>query len=279
VAIACATSIDGEDAIGVAMDTCPSASLLLRDIGLAMVSVPGGEFIMGSGGGPGRESSVCALHGAARLVEREQPQRNVHLDAFCIGRYPVTVQQFDAFLHATGRVAATRVSLPAGQLNAWLPAVHVPRDEADLFCRWLTMETQIPFRLPTEAEWEKAARGTDGRTYPWGEDAPPGSFCNCAHALGGPSDVRAYPSGASPWGCMDMAGNVWEWCADWYSPDYYVRAPGRNPGGPPSGWHRVIRGGCFSSHPREVRCAARFYDRAVGPPFFPCGFRVVTQAI
>lgn len=261
------------------MITCATLPPLLQRLGLSLVMVPEGQFLMGSRLPADDDPGSPLGPETATLLRREQPQRTVYLDAFCIARYPVTVEQFGVFLEATGRAGVTRVALPTGQMTAWLPVHHVPREEADLFCRWLTMETQVPFRLPTEAEWEKAARGTDGRTYPWGEEDPPGAFCNCSQVVGGPSDVRSYPSGASPWGCLDMAGNVWEWCADWYAPDYYLHAPDRNPGGPPSGWHRVIRGGCFSSHPHEVRCASRFYDRAVGPPFYPCGFRVVTQAL
>jgi len=92
------------------------------------------------------------------------------------------------------------------------------------------------------------------------------------------TDVRSHPAGASPYGCQDMAGNAWEWCSDWFDPNYYHRAPQCNPTGPVQGMSRVIRGGAYDSEACTVRCAARFYDHPGGPTFFPCGFRVVMSA-
>ncbi len=146
----------------------------------------------------------------------EKPQRLVYLDAYLIDRVEVT--------------------------NANYPVIYVDWFQADAFCTWEGR------RLPTEAEWEKAARGTDGRLYPWGNDRPnTPSTDYVASKIGDTTAVGAYPAGASPYGVLDMAGNVQEWVADWFQHNYYASAPARNPLGPASGTHRVLRGGTWSS--------------------------------
>ena len=257
----------------------------LADLGLDMVAVPAGPFVMGED----------AHDAAGRIRLRATPQREVVLEAFLISRHPVTVRQYRAFAEATGHAP------PPADDDDRLPVAFVSWHEAVGFCRWLSVRTGRAARLPTEAQWEKSARGTDGRTYPWGDEPPMSpcpaapvprrSFvpaypwgeervpltwrCNCANAVGARSPVGGYPAGASPCGCLDMAGNVWEWCADWFDPEYYRRAPDENPTGPSAGRNRIIRGGAHDSVPEAVRCAARFYDRPEGAPFFPVGFRVV----
>jgi formylglycine-generating enzyme required for sulfatase activity len=137
-------------------------------------------------------------------------------------------------------------------------------DDAVAFCRWLTRATSRTFRLPTEAEWEKAARGTDGRVYPWGNGWDPARL-NCqtspAAAPGATSPVGRYsPLGDSPYGAADMSGNVWEWCADWFDAQTYARRaarPVRDPQGPATGPGYVARGGAFNTSAKQVRCAHR----------------------
>jgi formylglycine-generating enzyme required for sulfatase activity/predicted Ser/Thr protein kinase len=199
-----------------------------------MVHVPAGEFTMGSNEG---ESD-------------EQPVHTVYLDAFYIDKTEVTNTQYRACVEAGSCDAPSDTIYCDDADYAQHPVVYVNWNDADAYCRWAGK------RLPSEAEWEKAARGTDGRTYPWGEGV------DCDHAqyrgCGGQTvPVGSRPKGASPYGTLDMAGNVYEWVADWYGEDYYSRSPGRNPSGPDFGEYRVLRGGSWISVPDDVRGANR----------------------
>lgn len=180
--------------------------------------------------------------------DEERPFRELDLQAFYIDRNPVTVAQFRKFLEGTGTPA------PEGWAKhneiANHPVVFVTWHEAAAYAEWAGK------RLPTEAEWEKAARGTDGRQFPWGDDQP---SPRVAHFGGktGTDAVGGRLEGASPYGAQDMAGNVFEWVADWYAKDYYANAPDHDPTGPADGKKRVLRGGSFVHEAFALRCATR----------------------
>jgi formylglycine-generating enzyme required for sulfatase activity len=201
-----------------------------------MCFVPAGEFIMGSNDGN----------------EVEQPQRKVYLDAYWMYKHDVTVAQYLKHCRETGRTMPTQ---PDWGWKEDHPMVNVSWEDAQAYADWAGV------RLPTEAQWEKAARGTDGRQYPWGNTFDPSkAVCSVApRREQSTAPVGSIPSDASPYGCLDMAGNVSEWCSDWYVSNYYLTAPNRNPPGPQSGdGYRCLRGGSrLGSLPDNFRCAAR----------------------
>jgi len=212
-----------------------------------MVRVPAGEFIMGSDSG-----------GAD-----EKPVHRVYLDEFFIDKYEVTNEQY---LQCVSAGPCSPNEKYGGFTDPQQPVVGVDWTQASTYCSWAGK------RLPTEAEWEKAARGTDGRTYPWGEgiDCSRANYGDCKH--GKTKLVGSYPSGASPYGAMDMAGNVWEWVADWYDEKYYASSPNQNPKGPSSGSYRVLRGGSWYNGTGDLRSSDRFNNGPVGRYYYR-GFR------
>ncbi len=233
-----------------------------------LVRVEAGSFIRGSN---------KTDDGAS---DDEVPQRNISLAAFEIGRTPITNAEYASFISASGHPPPARWegNEPPNDLTDH-PVVSVSHSDALAYCTWLTTVSARSdgrlYRLPTEAEWEKAARGTDGRVYPWGNDFDP-RHCNSLE--GGPgrtTAVRAYsPDGDSPFGCADMAGNVWEWCGDWFDSSYYKDAPEIDPSGPKTGQHRVFRGGSWNNDARNARCAFRDGDEP-DLRYTNLGFRVV----
>ena len=201
----------------------PVATRVAEADGITMVYVPASEFLMGSSNDePG--------------PPKQMPQHRVYLDAYWIDRTEVTVAQYQACIEE-GR-CGTPDCTSTGQGD--LPVACVSWQNATDYCDWAGR------RLPTEAEWEKAARGTDGRKYPWGNEQPDCDRLNYGGCVGRTTVVGSYPSGTSPYGAVDMAGNVEEWVADWYDEKYYTVSPERNPVGPAtSDWGRIVRGGSW----------------------------------
>jgi formylglycine-generating enzyme required for sulfatase activity len=212
--------------------------------GSVMVRVPPGPFLMGSA--PEDEQAH----------EREKPQHEVELDDYLMTECEVTNEQFERFVAETGYEAGTDPSgrdwrTAAEKTGNRAPVVLVSWDDAQAYCRW------AGGRLPTEAEWEKAARGWDRRRYPWGSDEPQGRAWLLDTSKRMPRPVGMLPAGASPYGCLDMAGNVWEWCADWAGP--YPSQPVTDPSGPISDKARVSRGGAWSLDATRARATFRNY--------------------
>jgi len=270
-----------------------------------MVLIPEGVFLMGS-----TKEDIEKLLKIDRNIEverlgNEMPQREVFLSAYFIDKYPVTNAQYKNFIESGGYTQKPLWSeagwqyliesnpLENNDLDAVLqgepdcPVVNVSWYEAEAFAKWAGK------RLPTEAEWEKAARGADGRIYPWGNEFDK-TRLNCAEAkIEKATPVTKYPQGQSVYGCFDMAGNVWEWTADWYDSRYYHHAPDKNPQGPAAAEEnpyfgrpeevgisiyelkpsptskalsgcKVLRGGSWNgSGVVHIRCANRDYDELI----------------
>ncbi len=204
--------------------------------GIVMVYIPPGEFTMGSDD-----------------YDNEKPPHNVFLDGYWMGKYEVTFDQYDKYCGETNQEEPQDIGWGRGKR----PVINVSWHDAAAYCDWLSKKIGLKFKLPTEAQWEKAARGEDGRRYPWGKREPDGKLANFDLSIGKTSPVGSYLQGASPFGMLDMAGNVWEWCADWFNEDYYKNSPHKNPMGPKSGSYRVLRGGGWLNSARYIRCAYR----------------------
>ena len=229
------------------------------EISLALARIPAGWFLMGCDTGQ----------------DNEKPVHRVWVDEFQLSAYQVTNADYARFTDATGSPAAPFLTDAA--LNASeQPVVGVSWYEAIRYCEWLSIGTSRKFRLPTEAEWERAARGgREGALYPWG-DAPPQSLRDYAERCAGYWKTGPEPVGrgeANGYGLYNMCDNVHEWCSDWYSADYYAVSPERNPPGPETGERRASRGGSWRHHIKMSRCAAR---SSIPPEFHYAdyGFRV-----
>lgn len=203
--------------------------------GAEMVYVPAGEFLMGTDAP------------ASNMDER--PQHTVYLDAFWIYRTTVTNSQYRQCIDA---------KVCEGSLNRYpennLPAVNVSWFDSKAYCEW------VGGQLPTEAQWEKTARGTDGRAFPWGDQMPTCELANFKNCYGSKEiGVNRLAAGASPYGALHMVGNVWEWVSDWYDPDYYQVSPDANPSGPDivEERFRVQRGGSFENEPNTLYITLR----------------------
>lgn len=223
---------------------------------IIMVYIPPGEFTMGS-----------------NEKDNEKPPHTVFLDGYWMGKYEVTFAQYDKYWEETGKKKPDDYGW--GRENR--PVIDVSWDEAAAYCEWLSGKTGLKFKLPTEAQWEKAARGIDGRKYPWGNDDPNENLANFNsnnRNIGQTHPVGSHPQGASPYGLLDMAGNVLEWCHDWYDEKYYsIKFPPKNPKGPQSGPYRILRGGGWYFDASQLRCTFRNGDNPFKPHNF-VGFRL-----
>ncbi len=224
--------------------------------GAVMVFVPSGDFLMGTSDADIElYKELFPLRDISRF-DNERPQRTVYVDAFYIDKLEVTNQQFKQFLSDTGYKPKHYLDYPPHNTEDQ-PAVVLDWSDAAAYAKWAGK------RLPTEAEWEKAARGTDGRIWPWGNEwdatklsGNDGTGLIDGYVLTAP--VGQFPQGASPYGALDMAGNLWEWVSDWYTHDYYEYAPNKNPLGPESGDGHVLKGGGWAENLDFTRCANRF---------------------
>jgi formylglycine-generating enzyme required for sulfatase activity len=220
--------------------------------GAPMILIPAGPFTMGSNDG----------------LPNERPEHSVTLDAYYIDQYEVTAGRYQQFVESAKRDLPPTWDDEAAQTMSNLPAVGMSWADAAAYCKWAGR------RLPTEAEWEKAARGTDGRRYPWGHMQPFVDIANYNRGVWVSDAITLVPvnsglegmsvrhglkqGGKSPYGLFHMAGNAAEWVADWYDREYYQKSPEKNPTGPSQGEKRVLRGGSWADLPAALRVTARF---------------------
>lgn len=246
--------------------------------GAPMVVIPEGEFTMGTNdvGSNWHQGNP-----------NESPQHMVKLPAYAIDQFEVTIERYAKFMDATKHEAPPLWDDEAVTSAGDRPVVGVDWADAEAYCKWAGK------RMPTEAEWEKAARGTDGRRYPWGDMQPFVDIANYNRGLWVSYPITLVPvtsgvtgmsirhglkeGGKSPYGLFHMAGNASEWVADWYDREYYRASPKDNPKGPAQGEKRAIRGGSWGDPPRNIRVTARFAappdfrDQSIG---FRCGMDV-----
>jgi formylglycine-generating enzyme required for sulfatase activity len=191
--------------------------------GATLIRIPEGAFLMGN-----------------LDIEGTPLPHTVDVSSFLIDKLPLTVERFERFAAATGRPLPPD---PYWGVHDDFPVAFVRWDEAKAYCEW------AGGRLPTEAEREKATRGTDGRTFPWGSEPPSDERAVYGRTWGqlGNDSVGTRPSGVGPYGLMDSEGNMWEFCEDWWDPDYYQSSPAKDPPGPKTGVARVVRGGSWDS--------------------------------
>jgi formylglycine-generating enzyme required for sulfatase activity len=203
-----------------------------RQMGIEWIQIPAGEFLMGDNFNEGQND--------------EQPVHAVMLGEYFISKYEVTFEQYDKYCNETGQQRAPDEGWGRGNR----PAINLNQSTASRFYRWLSRKTRKNIHLPTEAQWEKAARGTDQRRYPWGNSPPDCSKANCNNCYNQTRPVGSHPTGVSPYGVHDMAGNVAEMCLDQYNQSFYYESPYNNPQNTEGSVNQytryVIRGGSWS---------------------------------
>jgi serine/threonine-protein kinase len=228
---------------------------------MVMVYVPAGPFTMGSNSGYPDEGPVHTVTLGAYWIDKIEVPNGAY--ALCV--------QAGACKPPAHKTSNGRDVYFGNPDTADYPVIFVNWDDAKTYCEW------AGGRLPTEAEWEKAARGTDGRTYPWGNAAPEQDLANFGNNHLDTTADGDYPAGVSPYEALDMAGNVWEWTADWYSAEYYAQSPAENPSGPETGTLKVLRGGSWNFDAPGARTT---YRLSKAPTFVSAdiGFRCVRPA-
>jgi len=209
--------------------------------GMVQVFIPQGYFTMGS-----------AIDDP-RADADEKPSHKIFLDSFWIDRTEITNGMYLFCIKAENCTPPARSIYYTKPEYANHPVIGISWVQAQEYCKWAER------RLPTEAEWEKAARGTDSRIYPWGDTLPETELSNFGHQFNETVPVGMYPKGASPYGVLDMAGNAWEWVADGYQSDFYSRAPEENPISDSPVNRRVLRGGNWDSNADGIRVTNRFW--------------------
>ena len=243
---------------GADIPVLPAATRVSPADGMTQVLVPAGEFLMGTD---------------EKNAQKNRPAHRVTLPAFWVDQTEVPNEAYALC------VKAGACPPPGGAVNPFFgqskydryPVVYVSWDDAAAYCQWAGR------RLPTEAEWEKAARGADGRVYPWGNELPDERLANFNLNIGMPLPVDRYPLGASPYGALNMAGNVREWVADWFHEFYYIVSPADNPLGPSGGEFKSLRGGSYLDGESEIRTFSRFSHQPFSPGINR-GFRCASDA-
>jgi len=240
--------------------------------GAPMMLIPAGEFLMGT--------ALSNRDGG----RDEYPERRIYLDAFYMDTFEITNGRYLEFVKATGHRIPEHTRDKT--LTLWRgnsvpdifkdhPVINVDWSDADAYCRWTGK------RLPTEAEWERAARGTTGRRFPWGNAEPTRTLANYLNQWrngAGLEPVGSHPQGASQEGVQDLEGNVWEWVADWYDAHYYEKGPNRNPKSPTAGTRKVIRGSGWESEAPLLRSAHRLNSDPLNRNH-SLGFRCAMDAV
>lgn len=229
------------------------STIISEKDGATLIYVPEGDFLMGA------KYEPSDLYGSPSFIDN-QPQHLVTLDAFWIDETEVTNQQYElcvadgACKQPSSVKSPTRSNYYGNPEYGNYPVIYIEWPMAKNYCEWAGR------RLPTEAEWEKAARGEQAFIYPWGNDAPNDNLLNYNSTIRDTTEVGKYPDGKSIYGAYDMAGNVWEWVGDWYSENYYQSSPSSNPAGPDSGdfGGRVLRGGSWYFEDGSLRSIFRF---------------------
>jgi len=218
-------------------------------------------------------AGTVKMGGLDVLLENDElPAHDVQINAFWIDQVEVVNGMYALCVNASACKPPANISSdnrPDYYGNPDFqdyPVIQITWYDANAYCQWAGR------RLPTEAEWERAARGDSVNTYPWGGELPNATNSNSLNTVGDTSRVGSYPNGASPFGVLDMAGNVWEWVADYYKGNYYAESPTDNPTGPDNGgldYMRVIRGGSFQDDASMLRISNRGYEAGPDPSVLP----------